>query len=168
MKNLLYFILNLTFPKFEKNIIEILKNEKDLVIFDVGCYKGVFVKNILKLLGNKRYRFFLFDINKNVKKYINYLLKKKNINYHEIALTNKNGTSIYNYNSAFESSGSSLASIYKNDAKWVNSRNFILKFLSPSTKKKGLIKYRVKTLTLDSFFTAFSVILIILLNCSQN
>tara|TARA_B100000700_G_C14841493_1_gene759460 strand:- start:168 stop:917 length:750 start_codon:yes stop_codon:yes gene_type:complete len=152
MKNLLYFILNLTFPKFEKNIIEILKDEKNLVIFDIGCYKGVFTNNILKLLGNRRYKFFLFDINKNVKNYINYLSKKKNINYHEIALTSKNGTSTYNYNSAFESSGSSLASIYKNDSKWVNSRNLILKFLSPNNKKKGFIKYQVKTSTLDSFF----------------
>ena len=123
-----------------------------MIIFDVGCYKGVFVKTILKFIEKKKYKFFLFDINKNVKKYINTLLKfNKNILYHEIALSNKNGTAMYNYNSAFESSGSSLSSIYKNDSRWVNSRKFILKILSPGKKEKGFIKYRVKTSTLDSF-----------------
>ena len=151
MKNLLYYILNLTFPKFEKKIIELLKNEKKLVIFDVGCYRGVFVKTILRFMGQRRYKFFLFDINKNVKKYIMNLLKLKNIHYHEIALSNKNGTAMYNYNSSFESSGSSLSSIYKNDTKWINSRKFILKILSPNTKEQGFIKYRVQTITLDNF-----------------
>ena len=59
MKNLLYYILNFTFPKFEKKIINILKNENNLVIFDVGCFKGVFVNTILKLIKNKKYRFYL-------------------------------------------------------------------------------------------------------------
>jgi len=54
MKNLLYYILNFTFPKFEKNIMEFFKNEKKLIIFDVGCYKGVFVKTILKAVGKKK------------------------------------------------------------------------------------------------------------------
>ena len=79
------------------------------------------------------------------------LLKLKNIYYHEIALSNKNGTAMYNYNSSFESSGSSLSSVYKNDTKWINSRKFILKILSPNTKENGFIKYRVKTITLDNF-----------------
>ena len=151
MKNLLYYILNLTFPKFEKNIIKILKREKKLIVFDVGCYKGVFVKKILKLIGNKKSKFFLFDINKNVKSYISNILKMKNINFHEVALTNQTGSATYNYNSSFESSGSSLSSIYKNDNKWNKSRKFILKILSPNDNDKGFIKYRVKTTTLDSF-----------------
>ena len=151
MKNLLYYILNLTFPKFEKNIIKILKREKKLIIFDVGCYKGVFVKKILKLIGNKKSKFFLFDINKNVKSYISNILKMKNINFHEVALTNQTGSATYNYNSSFESSGSSLSSIYKNDNKWNKSRKFILKILSPNDNDKGFIKYRVKTTTLDAF-----------------
>ena len=151
MKNLLYYILNFTFPKFEKNIIAILKNEKKLIVFDVGCYRGVFVKNILKIIGKRKSKFFLFDINKNVKGYISNILKMKNINFHEVALTNQSGFAFYNYNSSFESSGSSLSSIYKNDNKWNKSRKFILKILSPSNNDKGFIKYRVKTTTLDTF-----------------
>ena len=52
-----------------------------------------------------------------------------NFIFNEIALSNKNGTAMYNYNSSFESSGSSLSSIYKNDTKWINSRKFILKII---------------------------------------
>ena len=56
MKNLLYHILNFTFPKFEKKILKILRKEKKLIIFDVGCYKGVFTKN--NLMENKNTNFF--------------------------------------------------------------------------------------------------------------
>ena len=151
MKNIIYYILNFTFPKFEKKILEILKNEKRLIIFDVGCYKGVFTKNIQKFIKKKKSKFFLFDINKNVKLYIKDLLKLNNIIYNEIALSNKSGKATYNYNSSFESSGSSLSTVYKSDYKWNNSREVILKILSFNNSQKGFIKYKVKTITLDNF-----------------
>ena len=91
MKALLYYILNYTFPKLEKDVIKIIKNEKKLVIFDVGCYRGFFTKTILKSIKKKKYKFYLFDINKNVKQYIADLLKLKNIYYHEVAISNRNG-----------------------------------------------------------------------------
>ena len=37
----------------------------------------------------KKYKFYLFDINKNVKGYITNLLKLKNIYYNEVAISNK-------------------------------------------------------------------------------
>ena len=160
MKNLLYYILNFTFPKFEKDLTNFLKNEKKLIIFDVGCYKGVFVKTILKVAGKRKFKFFLFDINKNVKKYISDLLKLKNMYFHEIALSNQNGTAIYNYNSSFESSGSSLSTVYKNDTKWNRSRKFVLKIMSPNNNEEGFIKYRVKTITLDTFLSKKKIKLI--------
>ena len=149
MKKLIYYILNYTFHRLEPEIMKILKNEKKLVIFDVGCFRGVFTKNTLKLIGKKKFKFFLFDINKNTKKYISNLISTKNINYNEIALSNKNGTAKYNYNSFFESSGSSLSSLYKDDNRWISSRKFILKILLQSTS--DYIKYSVPTLTLDRF-----------------
>ena len=149
MKKLIYYILNYTFHRLEPEIMEILKNEKKLVIFDVGCFRGVFTKNILKLIDKKKFKFFLFDINKNTKKYISNLISSKNINYNEIALSNKNGTAKYNYNSFFESSGSSLSSLYKNDNRWISSRKLILKILLQSTN--DYINYSVPTLTLDTF-----------------
>ena len=150
MKKLIYYILNYLFlHSLEPKIMELLKAEKKLVIFDVGCFRGVFTNNILKLIGKKKFKFFLFDINKNTKKYISNLLLSKNISYNEIALSNKNGTAKYNYNSFFESSGSSLSSLYRDDTTWVSSRKFILKILQQNTN--DYTEYNVPTLTLDTF-----------------
>ena len=149
MKKLIYYILNFTFHRFEAKIIKILKNEKNLVVFDIGCFRGVFTKNILKLIDRKKIKFYLFDINKNTKKYISNLILSRNISYNKVALINKNGTAEYNYNSFFESSGSSLSPLFRNDAKWISSRKFLLKILLQSTK--NYVKYRVPTLTLDTF-----------------
>ena len=147
---LLYYIANYTLQhSFEKEILKILKNEKKLVIFDVGCYRGIFTKTMLNLVKKRKYKFYLFDINKNVKKYIASLLKLRNVYYNEIALSNKNGIANYYYNSFFESAGSSLSSIVKNDAKWNFSRKLIFKILFQSSK--GFIKYQVSTITLDNF-----------------
>ena len=150
MKKLIYYILNYLFlHSLEPKIMEILKAEKKLVIFDVGCFRGFFTNNILKLIGKKKFKFFLFDINKNTKEYISNLLLSKNISYNEIALSNKNGTAKYNYNSFFESSGSSLSPLYRDDTKWVSSRKFILKILQQNTN--DYMEYKVPTLTLDTF-----------------
>jgi FkbM family methyltransferase len=149
MKKLIYYILNFTFHRFEAKIIKILKNEKNLVVFDIGCFRGVFTRNILELIDRKKIKFYLFDINKNTKKYISNLISSRNISYNEVALSDKNGTAEYNYNSFFESSGSSLSPLFKNDAKWISSRKLLLKILLQSTK--NYVKYRVPTLTLDTF-----------------
>ena len=147
---LFYYLANYTLQhSLEKEIIKILKNEKKLIIFDVGCYRGIFVKTILKLINNKKYKFYLFDINKNVKSYIINLLKLRNFYYNEIALSNKNGVANYNYNRFFESAGSSLSSIVKNDTRWNFSRKLILKILL--FRPKSFVKYQVPTITLDSF-----------------
>ena len=149
MKKLIYYILNYTFHNLESKIVNILKREKRLVVFDVGCYRGIFSRKIIGLIKNKKYKFYLFDINKNVKKYISDLILSKYIKYNEVALSNKNGTAIYNYNSFFESSGSSLSTLFKNDTKWVLSRKFILKILFQNTN--DYTKYKVNTCTLDTF-----------------
>jgi len=57
MKAILYYILNFTFPKLEKEIIKIVKNRKKLIVFDVGCYRGVFTKTILKSIKKKNINF---------------------------------------------------------------------------------------------------------------
>ena len=135
--------------ELESKIIKFLKKEKKLTVFDVGCYRGVFVKKILELVGKKKNKFYLFDINKNVKKYLAKLLKLKNVHYNEIALHNKNGKAAYHYNGSFECSGSSLSTLIKDDAVWVLSRKIILKMLFLRTE--GFTKYTVPTITLDSF-----------------
>ena len=149
MKKLIYYILNFFSHNFERSIVYLLKKEKKLVIFDVGCFRGLFSKKIYTLIKEKKFKFFLFDINKNAKKYVSNLISSPHFNFYALALSSKNGTAIYNYNSFFESSGSSLSTLYKKDKKWILSRKLILKLLLQSTK--DFIKYKVTTAKLDSF-----------------
>ena len=147
---LFYYLANYTLQhSFEKEIIKLIKKERKLVIFDVGCYRGIFVKTILNLIGKRKYKFYLFEINRKAKKYLENILKLKNIYYNEIALCNKNGTANYNYNRFFESAGSSLSNVVKNDTRWNFSRKLIMKILLQSPK--SFVKYKVSTITLDSF-----------------
>ena len=101
------------------------------------------------LIGKRKYKFYLFEINRKAKKYLENILKLKNIYYNEIALCNKNGTANYNYNRFFESAGSSLSNVVKNDTRWNFSRKLIMKILLRSPK--SFVKYKVHTTTLDSF-----------------
>ena len=141
-----YFVLNYFLSNsFHKQITKLVKNEKKLVIFDVGCYRGSFTKSMLDLIGNRKYKIYLFDINKKVKKYISYLLRLKNIYYNEVALSNKNGKANYNYNKFFEAAGSSLSSLVKNEAMWNFTRKLVL------LSRKEFVTYKVHTITLDSF-----------------
>ena len=75
---MLYSLHNLLFQSdFIRDIKEFFKDKKKLIIFDVGCYKGVFTKKILNTFNGNIKHIYLFDINKKVKEYI-YFLKKKN------------------------------------------------------------------------------------------
>ena len=44
MKKLLYYIMAFIEHGLEGEIIKVLKKEKKLTVFDVGCYRGVFSK----------------------------------------------------------------------------------------------------------------------------
>jgi FkbM family methyltransferase len=152
MKKIIYYILTFGIRmehKLEDKILNILKKGKKLTVFDVGCYRGVFTEKIIKMFGGKANKFYLFDVNKNVKKYISNLLKLNNVHYNEVALHNKNGKAVYNFNTSFECSGSSISTLVSNDIYWNISRKIILKILFLNSK--GFIKYKVPTITLDSF-----------------
>ena len=149
VRNLIYSVADYTYPSFVNEAIKSLNTKKKLIIFDIGCYRGFFTKTILKFINKKKYKIYLFDVNKNVKKYIYDLKKLKNIYYNEVAISDKNGKANYNLNSFFESSGSSLSSMVKNDNKWVSSRKFILKLLLQTTQ--DFKQYQVNTITIDKF-----------------
>ncbi len=149
MKKFIYYLLNIFAHNMETEIVDILKSKKKIVIFDVGCFKGVFSRKVLNLIKQKKSTFYLFDINKNTKNYISDLISMKNINFNEIALSDKNGTANYNFNRFFESSGSSLSNLFKNDSKWIFSRTIFLKMLFQKTM--SFTQYKVKTITLDKF-----------------
>ena len=48
MKKLIYYILNYFSHNLEGQIVNLLKKEKKLVIFDVGCFRGSFTKKLIK------------------------------------------------------------------------------------------------------------------------
>ena len=151
LKNIIYYLLNLTFYNFEKKLIELTSKKKKLTIFDVGCFKGFFFRKFYhsNKLRNKRKKFYLFDVNPNVKKYLSTYIKKKNINFHYSAIGDKNKKGRYNFNRFFESSGSSMSNIYKNDKLWVQSRKLFLRFFFQKTPDHQSII--IPVITLDSF-----------------
>ena len=65
---LFYYLANYALQhSFEKEIIKLIKNERKLVVFDVGCYRGVFVKTILIVgvtgfLGYNLSKYFLYNM----------------------------------------------------------------------------------------------------------
>ncbi len=147
---MLYWLANLLFQSdFIKDINEILKSKNKLIVFDIGCYKGVFSQKILNSLKRKIKHMYLFDINKKVKTYIKNLSKQKNVSYNEVALSNNSGFSTYNYNNFFESAGSSLSELVRNDKKWNFSRKILIGNFN--NKDEEYTKYKVKTTTLDIF-----------------
>jgi G:T-mismatch repair DNA endonuclease (very short patch repair protein) len=76
MKKIIYYILNyIFFYSLELKIMNILEDEKKLVIFDVGCFRGTFSRKILHLIKKRKFKFYLFDVNKNTKRYILDLIK---------------------------------------------------------------------------------------------
>ena len=135
---------------FFNEISNFFKNKNNLIIFDIGCYKGDFSEKILKLLKEKIKKIYLFDINKKVENYLPLSLKKnKNIKFLNLGLTNKKGSSYYHLNTLFESAGTSISNLVSEDKKWVKSRNLLLRFLY--NKKINFLKKKVQTSTLDFF-----------------
>ena len=159
MQRLIYYIVN----KFLMNSIEseIVKylDEKEKIVFDVGCYRGSFTKKLIQCghkLG-KKFNFFLFDPNSNVKNYLSLLLNSKNIKYFDLALDNSNTKKKFYLNNFFEPSGSSLNTIHRDDRKWTNTRKAFMQMLQPFKKLKDFTEINVETKTLDTFCTKNNV-----------
>jgi len=138
--NLIYklvdkFLMN-DFSKIISKKLEVF-NEKEPIIFDVGCFLGNFSRSLKKKLNNKA-KFYLFDPNPN--------LKLKDFNTIQLAISDSTGNQNYNLNTFFPASGSSLNEIIKNDKLW----NFTRKLITGSINK-NFITFPVKTSTLDNF-----------------
>mgnify|MGYP001224472893 FL=1 len=151
LKNFIYYILNLSFQNFDAELFSLLKNKKKITIFDIGCFKGVFFKKFYhsKKLINTKKKFYIFDINPNVSKYLENYTNKKDIIYNYIALGKSNKKKKYNFNQSFEASGSSMASLYKDDKSWTKSRELFLKLFLQKTA--GYKKIEVPVCTFDSY-----------------
>ena len=153
MQRLVYYLLN----KFSSNevkseIIKYLKKE-DKIVFDIGCFRGTFTEDFIKneqKLGMKS-NFFLFDPNPNVKNYLRELLKNENIKFFNLALDNSNSQKKFYLNKFFESSGSSLKTITKDDKKWTSTRKIFMQILQPFKKIEDFCEINIQTQTLDDF-----------------
>ena len=54
--------------KLENKIVEFLKKEKKITVFDIGCYKGSFTQKVLDLLGKKKISLLSFRRKQKCKK----------------------------------------------------------------------------------------------------
>ena len=124
---------------FTDPIVKILNEDKkkeNFIIFDIGCFRGNFSINLKKKISIDS-NFYLFDANPE--------LKIKNFKYENIAISDKVGTSKFNLNTFFPSSGSSLKDIIKNDVIWnITRRLFSFNLL------KTFKTIEVETTTIDN------------------
>ena len=153
MERLIYYLLNKFFMNpVEKEIIKYLDN-KNQIVFDVGCFRGTFTKKLIKCgykLGTK-FNFFLFDPNPNVKNYLNRLLENEKIKYFKLALDDSNSHKKFYLNNFFESSGSSLIGLVKDDKLWNRTRKTVMQILQPYKRIEDFSEINVQTETLDNF-----------------
>tara|TARA_B100000035_G_C20974624_1_gene542602 strand:+ start:385 stop:1128 length:744 start_codon:yes stop_codon:yes gene_type:complete len=130
-----------------------LSEVKDKIIFDVGAFRGVFTKNLIKHETKKgnRSKYYLFDPNPNSKNYLLSLLENKDVIYTEVALDNSNTRKEFTINKFFEASGSSLKSAHQQDKLYNFTRKMVLKILNPFKKIADYEKITVQTQTIDNF-----------------
>ena len=153
MERFIYYLADrLLMNSMDREIVKFLDN-KNPVVFDVGCYRGNFTKKLIKY-ENKlgiNFNFFLFDPNPKVRDYLNDLLKNEKIKYFNLALDNSNSQKKFYLNNFFEASGSSLINVIKDDKMWNKTRKVLMQILQPYKKIKGYSEINVQTQTLDNF-----------------
>ena len=100
---------------------------KNLIVFDIGSYKGSFSKQLHNKFNKKKIKFYLFD---PLKKFVNFEKEHfTNFNYFDYALDSTKPTIKKFYlNNFLHASGSSLKGISFKDSKYKFSRNLIAFF----------------------------------------
>ena len=124
-------------------------SNKNLIIFDIGSYKGTFSIDLQnKLKKNKKLKFYLFD---PCKKFVDFDKTKLNLfNYYDYAMdSSKPSTKKFYLNNFLHASGSSLKGGSFKDWKYSFSRSIIAFFLNPLKKMVKIIY--VKTNNIDNF-----------------
>jgi len=154
MEKLIYNIFNKIFMnEVEKELLNYFQEGENKTIFDVGCFRGNFTRNIIKHESKKgiRSNFFLFDPNPKVKSYLFTLLKENNVRCFNIAFDNSKSKKKFTLNQYFEASGSSLVSLHKEDKLYNFTRKTFMKIFQPFKKIKDYVEIEVDTQTLDNF-----------------
>ena len=155
-KNLLFKLLSKLSPDFNKEITNLLYENSNIVIFDVGFYKGSFTKELVTRLINHKnintIEVISFEPNTSVnqnefKKFVN----KNNLiwEHYTNALGNIDGFENFTVLENFPPSGSSLNNILV-DSLWLKTRKFLF---SPFTSKKINLKtFQVEVKKIDTMF----------------
>ena len=154
MEKFIYNIFNKIFMnEVEKELLNYFGESENKTIFDVGCFRGNFTKNIIKHESKKGIQsdFFLFDPNPKVKSYLSHLLKENNVRCFNIALDNSSTKKKFTLNQYFEASGSSLMSLHKEDKLYNFTRKTFMKIFQPFKKIKDYVEIDVETQTIDNF-----------------
>ena len=137
--NIIDFFFQNSFTFLICRIINNSKSQKEINVFDIGCYIGNFSREIKKNLNKKlKANFYLFDPNP----YIQF----NDFNYHCIGISNKITKKMFNYNTFFPSSGSGFNNITRDDKLWNLSRKLVTFNLFKKYKK-----FTVRTNTLDNY-----------------
>jgi FkbM family methyltransferase len=153
MQKIIYTIINKLFMnEIESDLLNLIK-EENKIIFDGGCFRGNFTKNLIKQeeKNNHNSNYYLFDPNPSVKNYLKELLKKDNIKYFQLALDNTNTQKTFTINRYFEPSGSSLNSAHKKDPLYNLSRKAFMKIFQPFKTMQDYEEINVQTQTIDNF-----------------
>ena len=161
MQKIIYKMMNKVFMnEVESELLDLI-DVKEKVIFDVGCFRGNFTKNLIEHeeRKNNNSKYYLFDANPNVKHYLNenQILKKENVKYFELALDNTNMQKKFSINRYFEPSGSSLNSPHKKDPLYNLSRKVFMKIFQPFKKIEDYEEINVQTQKLDNFCSLNSI-----------
>ena len=153
MQKIIYKIVNKLFMNEVENELLNLIDVKEKIIFDGGCFRGNFTKNLIKQeeKNNHNSNYYLFDPNPSVKNYLKELLKKDNIKYFQLALDNTNTQKTFTINRYFEPSGSSLNSAHKKDPLYNLSRKAFMKIFQPFKTMQDYEEINVQTQTIDNF-----------------
>jgi len=155
MQKIIYKVINKLFMNEPAGELLNLLNIKEKIIFDVGCFRGNFTKNLMKHeeKNNNNSIYYLFDANPNVQTYLKKMLEKKNVKYFQLALDNTNIEKKFTINRYFEPSGSSLNSAHKEDPLYNLSRKAFMKLFQPFKKIEDYEEIDVETQTIDNFCT---------------
>lgn len=153
MQNIIYNIINKLFMnEVEDELLGFIEN-KDKIIFDIGCHTGNFTKNLIKLEKKTldKSKYYLFDPNPKMQNFLKKILENENVNYFPLALDNTNEIKKFTINRYFEASGSSLKSAHKEDKMYNISRKAFMKLFQPFSKIQDYEEINVQTQTLDNF-----------------
>lgn len=136
--NLIHFLRYFYLIKINKFEIEIkiLENliKKDFICFDIGCCHGSYARLLTKYSN----QVYAFEAEKENFRYLKEVMRQKNLKIYNLAISNKNSTSILYIPKFKDKKNSAMSSLNKGYKK--NLKNSI-KFISQ----------KVKSVTLDNF-----------------